>query len=205
MSAITTGRGKWVTWEPKTTFGGDKVAADTFPKAIVYSAWAADQNYDINTVVKTGASPNEKYWKCRVSHTSGTGAGKIGQPTADNRHWREIPMFTVIALQDWNVTRSTSQQTVPDLSEDQDPSISTEITGDMNLTFSNLWDDLVQQTFEPGTQGTCKIYEAGIGTGKPVREFDGDVSSVGLGGGSGALSVPVTIRMDGPMVRSTQA
>ena len=202
MSAIATGRGKWVTYQPLTTFAGTKVTADTFPASVAIPAWASGETYDINQVVSAAS----KQWKCRVTHNSGDGTGgTVATPTATNRHWREVPDNTVISLRNFTFNRGTSQQTATDLSEDQDPKIATELTGSAALEFNYLYDDLVQESFVAGSSGICKVYRAGIGAGKPVIEFNCDVSNESFTIGNEAQSSTLTLDMDGPPVYSKQA
>ena len=216
MSAIQTGRGKWVVWEPLTNFDGSDATKAS------YDAWDDDTDYQINDTVSLNSGATlAGYYKARRSHSSNfadrlTGAAGTTPATASNtpppaktdklvaNKWREIPQYTVISLRSASLSHGTSQQTATDLSEDQDPSISTELTGQVTLEFNYIEGDKVQDTFRAGASGVCKIYPDGIGAGKRELAFNADVSSVGLNIGSDAMSVPVTLNMDGSLTYGTQ-
>ena len=201
MSQITTGRGKWLTWEPLTKFDGSKATKPS------YAEWATGTAYAINDTVKLTSGATITYHKCRVTHTSAA-ADKTGTAPDEKlnaQRWREIPQYTVLSLRSAVLTHGTSQETAVDLSEDQDPKISTELTGSVNLVFNMLEDDKVQETFDAGTHGICTIYPFGIGAGKKFRQFNADVQSEGMDIGPGALNSPVVLDMDGPLTKGTQA
>ena len=197
MSQIQTGRGKWVTWEPLTNFDGSDATKAS------YTAWASGTDYEINDMVTTGTGATAKYWKCRVTHSSIAGDETSGDLVASK--WRQVPRYTVISLRSATLQHGTSQQTATDLSEDQDPSISTELTGSVTMEFNRIDEDAVQDTFRAGAQGICTIYPAGMTSGKRLLSFNADVSSVGLNIGSDAMSVPVTLNMDGALTYGTVA